>query len=89
MLRSDELCLQGPKMAKKDTAAATKPNKPVLSPVILSKEQQRVLGTVLQGSNVFFTGSAGTGKSFLLKRIIGAYASYTVSKTLFILCDKI
>nr|DBA17775.1 TPA: hypothetical protein GDO54_016098 [Pyxicephalus adspersus] len=38
----------------------------------LSTEQSLVLSTVLSGKNVFFTGSAGTGKSFLLKRIIGA-----------------
>ncbi|XP_062387272.1 ATP-dependent DNA helicase PIF1 [Sardina pilchardus] len=38
----------------------------------LSKEQSAVLNAVLSGKNVFFTGSAGTGKSFLLKRIIGS-----------------
>uniref|UniRef100_A0A8C2IGF0 ATP-dependent DNA helicase PIF1 n=1 Tax=Cyprinus carpio TaxID=7962 RepID=A0A8C2IGF0_CYPCA len=38
----------------------------------LSKEQTAVLNAVLSGKNVFFTGSAGTGKSFLLKRIIGS-----------------
>ncbi|XP_052403330.1 ATP-dependent DNA helicase PIF1 [Carassius gibelio] len=38
----------------------------------LSKEQIAVLNAVLSGKNVFFTGSAGTGKSFLLKRIIGS-----------------
>ncbi|XP_018422104.1 PREDICTED: ATP-dependent DNA helicase PIF1 [Nanorana parkeri] len=38
----------------------------------LSTEQSLVLSTVLGGKNVFFTGSAGTGKSYLLKRIIGA-----------------
>ncbi|XP_068197460.1 ATP-dependent DNA helicase PIF1 [Antennarius striatus] len=38
----------------------------------LNKEQEAVLGAVLSGRNVFFTGSAGTGKSFLLKRIIGS-----------------
>ncbi|KAM5148152.1 ATP-dependent DNA helicase PIF1 [Mantella aurantiaca] len=38
----------------------------------LSTEQSLVLSTVLSGKNVFFTGSAGTGKSYLLKRIIGA-----------------
>ncbi|KAM8850934.1 ATP-dependent DNA helicase PIF1 [Spinachia spinachia] len=38
----------------------------------LSKEQATVLTAVLSGRNVFFTGSAGTGKSFLLKRIMGS-----------------
>ncbi len=36
----------------------------------LSYEQQQVLDLVKQRRNVFFTGSAGTGKSMLLKRII-------------------
>jgi ATP-dependent DNA helicase PIF1 len=40
-------------------------------PVKLSKEQNAVLDAVVKGKNVFFTGSAGTGKSFLMKRIIG------------------
>ncbi|NWX94831.1 PIF1 helicase, partial [Nothoprocta ornata] len=31
-----------------------------------------VLGAVLSGKSVFFTGCAGTGKSFLLKRIVGS-----------------
>ncbi|KAM4605002.1 ATP-dependent DNA helicase PIF1 [Polymixia lowei] len=49
--------------------------KPTLSlPVArkLNKEQAAVLSAVLSGKNVFFTGSAGTGKSFLLKRIVGS-----------------
>ncbi|KAL3870105.1 hypothetical protein ACJMK2_042718 [Sinanodonta woodiana] len=48
------------------------PSKLVLAPVSLNKEQNEVLSAVMQGKNVFFTGSAGTGKSFLLRRIIGA-----------------
>ncbi|CAE6496469.1 unnamed protein product, partial [Rhizoctonia solani] len=36
----------------------------------LSPEQNHVLGLVLQGKSMFFTGSAGTGKSVLLRRII-------------------
>ncbi|CAE6523538.1 unnamed protein product [Rhizoctonia solani] len=36
----------------------------------LSQEQKHVLGLVLQGKSVFFTGSAGTGKSVLLRKII-------------------
>ncbi|XP_012559164.1 ATP-dependent DNA helicase PIF1 isoform X1 [Hydra vulgaris] len=39
---------------------------------LLTKEQEEVIRAVKQGFNVFFTGSAGTGKSYLLKRIIGA-----------------
>lgn len=35
-------------------------------------EQREVLETCLAGKNVFFTGSAGTGKSFLLRKIIAA-----------------
>ncbi|KAI0793367.1 PIF1-like helicase-domain-containing protein, partial [Abortiporus biennis] len=38
--------------------------------VCLSKEQQDVLDMVRSGMNVFFTGSAGTGKSVLLQEII-------------------
>nr|XP_033771918.1 LOW QUALITY PROTEIN: ATP-dependent DNA helicase PIF1 [Geotrypetes seraphini] len=38
----------------------------------LSAEQSLVLNAVLEGKNVFFTGSAGTGKSYLLKKIVGS-----------------
>ncbi|KYN05356.1 PREDICTED: ATP-dependent DNA helicase PIF1 [Cyphomyrmex costatus] len=38
----------------------------------LTEEQAQVLNAVLSGKNVFFTGSAGTGKSFLLRKIISA-----------------
>ncbi|KAH9171847.1 PIF1-like helicase-domain-containing protein [Lactarius sanguifluus] len=41
--------------------------------VVLSDEQMRVMRMVVEeGKNVFFTGSAGTGKSLLLKAIIAA-----------------
>lgn len=36
----------------------------------LSPEQQQVLNMVKTGNSVFFTGSAGTGKSVLLRQII-------------------
>ncbi|KAG6799794.1 ATP-dependent DNA helicase PIF1 [Apis mellifera caucasica] len=38
----------------------------------VSEEQNRILDAVLRGKNIFFTGSAGTGKSFLLRKIIAA-----------------
>ncbi|XP_059953164.1 ATP-dependent DNA helicase PIF1 isoform X4 [Mesoplodon densirostris] len=38
----------------------------------LSREQAAVLRVVLKGRSIFFTGSAGTGKSYLLKRILGS-----------------
>ena len=36
----------------------------------LTSEQQYVVDLVTKGHSVFFTGSAGTGKSFLLKRLV-------------------
>lgn len=38
----------------------------------LNEEQLIILNAVRSGKNVFFTGNAGTGKSFLLKKIISA-----------------
>ncbi|EHH27397.1 hypothetical protein EGK_17586 [Macaca mulatta] len=38
----------------------------------LSEEQAAVLRAVLKGQSIFFTGSAGTGKSYLLKRVLGS-----------------
>lgn len=47
----------------------------------LSSEQSSVLDMVKNGHNVFFTGSAGTGKSYLLKQIIGAMPPETTFAT--------
>jgi len=38
---------------------------------IMTQEQRYVLECVKSGKNVFFTGGAGTGKSFLIQKIIG------------------
>ena len=43
-----------------------------VQPIILSKEQETVLQRVLLGISLFYTGSAGTGKSVLLRSIIKA-----------------
>lgn len=38
--------------------------------IVLSEEQNQVLQIIKSGHNVFYTGSAGTGKSVLLKELI-------------------
>lgn len=57
-------------VAKK--AHVERPNSSVaVDPMIkLNDEQNQVLKACLNGKNIFFTGSAGTGKSFLLRKII-------------------
>ena len=47
----------------------------------LSAEQTKVLQMVKAGESVFFTGSAGTGKSYLLKRIISSLPPDTTFAT--------
>ncbi|RLV89578.1 ATP-dependent DNA helicase PIF1 [Spathaspora sp. JA1] len=42
----------------------------VVKPIILSQEQEHILQKVMQGKSLFYTGSAGTGKSILLRSII-------------------
>ncbi|KAI5957132.1 PIF1 [Candida jiufengensis] len=44
----------------------------IVQPIILSREQEAVLQQVLRGVSLFYTGSAGTGKSVLLRSIIKA-----------------
>jgi ATP-dependent DNA helicase PIF1 len=65
------------KAAKKTEEAAIetrygkKKAKVAMAPITLSQEQQRVLDLVVnQSKSVFFTGSAGTGKSVLMRAII-------------------
>ncbi|KAL6104324.1 pif1 [Pungitius sinensis] len=66
------------KRSRCDTSFSPSKANPSKKPILslpsrkLSKEQATVLTAVLSGRNVFFTGSAGTGKSFLLKRIMGS-----------------
>ena len=42
------------------------------SPPTLSAEQQAVIDCALTGQSLFFTGSAGTGKSFVLRTLVRA-----------------
>ncbi len=51
--------------------------------VSLSSDQRKVVDLVLQKKNVFFTGSAGTGKSYLLHRLksILERSNYNVAVT--------
>ncbi|XP_074544982.1 ATP-dependent DNA helicase PIF1 [Halichoeres trimaculatus] len=66
------------KRSRSDTNFSPVKSNPSKKPILamptrkLNKEQAAVLSAVLSGRNVFFTGSAGTGKSFLLKRIMGS-----------------
>uniref|UniRef100_A0A672US29 ATP-dependent DNA helicase PIF1 n=1 Tax=Strigops habroptila TaxID=2489341 RepID=A0A672US29_STRHB len=47
----------------------------------LSAEQEAVMGAVRSGKSIFFTGCAGTGKSFLLKKIVGSLPPKTTYAT--------
>ena len=62
--RDIELAMESPAKRKKPLVLQS-PN------AGLSDEQRRVIELVRNGESVFFTGSAGTGKSFLLQRIVG------------------
>lgn len=43
-----------------------------VKPIILSSEQEYILQLAMRGASLFYTGSAGTGKSVLLRSIIKA-----------------
>jgi ATP-dependent DNA helicase PIF1 len=54
-----------------DGDSVARPDTKKLAPVFLSDEQKKVASMVVnQGASVFFTGSAGTGKSVLMREII-------------------
>ncbi|SMN18732.1 similar to Saccharomyces cerevisiae YML061C PIF1 DNA helicase [Maudiozyma saulgeensis] len=46
------------------------PNTKVKIPIRLSVEQEQIISLAEKGYNIFYTGSAGTGKSILLKELI-------------------
>lgn len=63
---------QRPPMLSDLLAADLRDQPKAVLPVVLTKEQNYVLQLAKQGKSIFFTGSAGTGKSVLLKNIIKA-----------------
>ncbi|CUA74311.1 hypothetical protein RSOLAG22IIIB_11134 [Rhizoctonia solani] len=65
-----ESSLRSTVVSQPDPPPASTPILPGDGDIELSPEQKHVLDLVLQGKSVFFTGSAGTGKSVLLRRII-------------------
>ncbi|XP_053677644.1 ATP-dependent DNA helicase PIF1 [Anopheles nili] len=58
--------LYAPSPLAKDNVAAG------IDEIKLNEEQQNILTVCQSGRSIFFTGSAGTGKSFLLRKIIAA-----------------
>jgi ATP-dependent DNA helicase PIF1 len=49
--------------------------------VNLSSEQREIVETVLQGESIFFTGGGGTGKSYLLKKLVELLPAATTAVT--------
>lgn len=60
-----------------DTVAKKSGFKPakIVKPMVLSSEQEYILQLVREGVSLFYTGSAGTGKSVLLRAIIKSLKS--------------
>lgn len=56
-------------MATQDSQTSTNDARHV-KPIVLSPEQEVVAELARRGNNIFYTGSAGTGKSLLLKKLI-------------------
>ncbi|XP_040564376.1 ATP-dependent DNA helicase PIF1 [Lepeophtheirus salmonis] len=48
---------------------------------LLTPEQREVISVVSSGLNLFFTGGAGTGKSFIIRKIIGSLPPETTYVT--------
>ena len=53
----------------------------VFSTDSLSDEQRLVIDAVLKGESIFLTGGGGTGKSFLLKKLIGLLPAHSTAVT--------
>lgn len=65
-----QLATQSPFTGASNDIGLTTETKKTVKPIILSAEQEYVLQLAKKGESIFFTGSAGTGKSVLLRSII-------------------
>jgi ATP-dependent DNA helicase PIF1 len=66
-----ELRRQSKKQSQKTAGSTEHAARPQVAPIFLSDEQRHVLKAVVeQKKSIFFTGSAGTGKSVLMREII-------------------
>ena len=70
--------IRPPQIAAANANTASRPI-PVGPP--LSEQQQGILQQVLDGESVFVTGSAGTGKSVLIRAIIAAFRKREMART--------
>lgn len=69
------------KALKKLTSSIEPASKSTSSTVRLSHEQTKIIEHVMNGDNLFFTGSAGTGKSVVLRQLVKAlHSKYGHSK---------
>ncbi|CUA67673.1 hypothetical protein RSOLAG22IIIB_07517 [Rhizoctonia solani] len=82
LLPEDQIAIQGDEL-QESTPTLVFEKQEFLPDPELSEEQKYVFDKVMSGENVFFTGSAGTGKSVLLRAIIAALGgpSYEVAVT--------
>ena len=64
-----QLYAPSPLSVKHENKVDKRPDDPALMNT-LNDEQLKVLNACITGKSVFFTGSAGTGKSFMLRKII-------------------
>ena len=67
--------------AESVSSVGSQSSKPVVDTRELSVQQRDVLEAVLRGDSLFFTGGGGTGKSFLLKKLIKLLPAATTSIT--------
>jgi len=51
---------------------------------LLTEEQRRIVELIIKGNNVFITGAAGTGKSFLLRQIIHLLCAQHGNESVFV-----